>query len=312
MTSKKSKSRSSSTGGRKNTLFKYMERLIARLQDHGQFRTAETYQSTLNSFQRFRQDKDLSFKKLNADLLSDYEYYLKTSGITPNSTIFYLKKLRAVYNRAVEDGLTEDRNPFRKISTSPEKTAKRAIPLETIRKLKELDLSHSPNKRFARDMFLFSFYTRGMSFVDMALLQKSNLKDGTLSYRRKKTAQILTMNWEPCMQQISDEYASAISSPYLLPIIGEPDGNIAQQCHKTLTFINRYLKDLGRDIGLTLPLTTYVARHSWASIAHDEGIPLSVISEAMGHESERTTRIYIASLETQIIDKANKKILNKL
>lgn len=304
--------RPSSLEGKKRTMFCYMEKLIVKLQEHGQLRTAETYRTTLNSFRRFRQDKDLSFRKLDADVLADYEFYLKASGITPNSIGFYMKRLRAVYNKAVEDELIEDRNPFRKISTSSEKTVKRAIPLGAIRKLKELDLSHSPTKRFARDMFLFSFYTRGMSFVDMAFLQKSNLKDGTLSYRRKKTAQTLSMRWEPCMQEISEEYASVASSPYLLPIISEPNGNIPQQCHKTLTLINRHLKDLGRYIGLSLPLTTYVARHSWASIAHDEGIPLSVISEALGHESERTTQIYIASLETQLIDKANKKILKKL
>lgn len=294
------------------TLFKYMEKQIVKLMSRGQNRTAETYRTTLNSFRRFRQDRDLSFKELDTDVLSDYEYYLKKSGITPNSIAFYMKRLRAVYNKAVEDELTEDRNPFRKISTSSEKTIKRAIPLSAIRKLKLLDLSHSPVKRFARDMFLFSFYTRGMSFVDMALLRKSNLKNGILSYRRKKTGQALSIKWEPCMEKLFAEYASTSHSAYLLPIIRKPEEDISKQCHNTQTLVNRHLKDIGRSIGLSLPLTMYVARHSWASIARNEGIPLSVISEGMGHNSERTTRIYLSSLETHIIDTANLQIIGKL
>ncbi len=295
-----------------NTVFNYMKEQIGLLQGYGQYRTAETYRTTLNSFRRFRHETDLDFDELDPTLLADYEFYLRRSGITPNSVAFYLKRLRAVYNKAVEEGVTEDRYPFRKVSTTSEKTVKRAIPLKAIRQLKELDLSHCPSKRFARDMFLFSFYTRGMSFVDIALLQKEDLKNGILSYRRRKTGQALTMRWEPCMQRIAAAYASPDDSPYLLSIIREPAQDIPRQCHNALTLINRHLKDLGRSIGLALPLTMYVARHSWASIARHEGIPLSVISEGMGHTSERTTRIYLASLETQVIDRANKKILGKL
>ena len=114
------------------------------------------------------------------------------------------------------------------------------------------------------------------------------------------------------MQKIFAEYTSSSLPPYLLPIIRKPEEDISKQCHNTLTLINRHLKEIGWSLGLTLPLTMYVARHSWASIARNEGIPLSVISEGMGHNSERTTRIYLSSLETQLIDKANNKIIGKL
>ena len=114
------------------------------------------------------------------------------------------------------------------------------------------------------------------------------------------------------MQKIFAEYTSSSLPPYLLPIIRKPKEDISKQCHNTLTLINRHLKEIGWSLGLTLPLTMYVARHSWASIARNEGIPLSVISEGMGHNSERTTRIYLSSLETQLIDKANNKIIGKL
>ncbi len=295
-----------------STLFGYMEKQIALLQHHGQYRTAETYRSTLNSFRRFRRDVDITMDNLTPQLLSDYLFFLKNSGLVPNTIVFYAKRLRAVYNKAVDEGLVENRFPFRKLSLTSEKTVKRAIPLKYIRKLKELDLSHSSTHRLARDMFLFSFYTRGMSFVDIAYLKKKNLNNGILSYRRKKTGQLLTMHWEPCMAEIAARYKADASSPYALSIIKDTNGDIRKQYNNALSLINRKLKELGRDIGVPHPLTMYTARHSWASIARDEGIPITVISEGMGHESEKTTRIYLASLETQVIDRANRKILRKL
>lgn len=294
------------------SFFGYMEKQITELKNHGQSRTAETYHSTLNSFRNFRKNKDLSLKDMSNELLCDYTYYLRNRGVSPNTTSFYLKRLRAVYNKAVEEELVENRYPFRKITISTEKTVKRAISIKHIKQLKQLDLSGSPSKCFARDMFLFSFYTRGMSFVDMAYLQKSDLQNDILSYRRKKTGQQLTIHWEACMKNIAHKYRPEPASPYLLDILHPTHGDFRKQCHKVSTLINRNLKEIGHSIGLTLPLTMYVARHSWASIARNEGIPLSVISEGMGHESERTTRIYLASLETQVITEANKKILQKL
>ena len=294
------------------TLFHYMENVIAQLQRQGQYRTGETYHTTLNSFRRFRDNIDLHFEELDSALLLAYEAHLKINGKVPNSISFYMKKLRAVYNRAVEEGLVGNQNPVKRVFTSSEKTVKRAIPIKYIRQLKELDLSHSSSKCFARDMFLFSFYTRGMSFVDIAYLQKKDLKSGMLTYRRKKTGQLLSMHWEPCMQKIAEQYTPQRPSPYLLSIIRKPNEDTRKQYHNALTLINRNLKEIGKDIGLTLPLTMYVARHSWASIARDEGIPVSVISEGMGHDSEKTTRIYLASLRTEVIDKANRKILKLL
>lgn len=249
---------------------------------------------------------------MDSDLLLAYEYHLKSKSLSPNTISFYMKCLRAVYNKAIDDGFAENKNPFKKVFTSSEKTVKRAIPVKYIRKLKDLDLSHSVSKSFARDIFLFSFYTRGMSFVDMVYLQKKDLKWKELTYRRKKTGQLLSVRWELCMQEIVDRYSSSGMSPYLLAIIDNPDEDTRMQYHNVQSLINRNLKAIGDSINITIPLTMYVARHSWASVARNEGIPVSVISEGMGHDSERTTQVYLASLETQIIDKANRKILKLL
>lgn len=295
-----------------NTLFAYMERMIAMYWKQGQYRTSETYSTTLNSFKRFRADVDVGLEDIDSGLMEAYESYLKQNDLSPNTISFYLKHLRAVYNRAVDDELIMDRKPFKRVSTAIEKTPKRAISLRNIKRLKALDCSHNPSRKFARDMFLFSFYTRGMSFVDIAYLQKKNLKGDVLFYRRKKTNQQLMIHWEGCMQEILKSYGADTSSPYLFSIIKEPSNNPRKQYQNALFLINRHLKEIGKGLGLHQPLTMYCARHSWASIARDEGIPLSVISEGMGHDSEKTTQIYLASLKTEVIDKANRKILKLL
>ena len=293
----------------KHSLFVYMEELVVQYRSYGQIRTSETYLTTLNSFKRFRMNVDVVLEEINSELLLSYEYYLKVKGVSPNTISFYMHRLRAVYNRAVEQGLIEQRFPFRKVKTSIEKTTKRAIPIKYIRKLKSLDLEKSPSLAFARDMFLFSFYTRGMSFIDIAYLHKKDLRNGILTYRRKKTGQKLQIHWEMCMQQILNLHPANANSPFMLSIIENSEKDCRRQYQNALTRINRNLKKLGEKVGLEVPLTMYVARHSWATTAHNEGIPLAVICEGMGHDNEKTTQIYLASLENSLVDKANRKIL---
>lgn len=291
------------------TLFKYTDKLVSKLQNNGQIRTSETYKTTLNSFKSFMNGHDVSFFELDADLLKSYECYLKTNNLSMNTVSFYMRRLRAIYNKAVDDKIVEQHNPFKKVYTGTEKTIKRAISLRSIKRLKSLDLSYSASKAFARDMFFFSFYTRGMSFIDIAYLCKKNLRNGVLTYRRKKTGQQLYVRWEPCMQEIADQYSSCSESPFLLNIIKNSRDDSRKQYLNALTMINRNLKEIGKMVGLNISLSMYVARHSWATIAKNEGISLSVISESMGHDSESTTQIYLASLDSSIIDNANKKII---
>ena len=295
-----------------NYLFSFMESVIANLKTLGKVRTSETYAATLCSFRRFRENKDVPLDDVDSDMMMAYEAYLKNTGVSPNSSSFYMRNLRAVYNRAVEKDLTSQRFPFKHVYTGVDKTVKRAVPLKVIKKIKEKDFTMNPTFDFARDMFLMSFYTRGMSFVDMAYLRKKDLQNGVLSYRRRKTGQQLFIKWEKCMQEIVDKYDTSQSS-YLLPII-KPfcEINERKQYIYAAHNINRCLKIIGKELGLSVSLTLYVARHAWASIAKSKNVPLSVISEGMGHDSEATTRIYLASLDTMAIDKANSMILKSL
>lgn len=294
------------------TVFNYIQKLIEALWKQKQYRTSETYSVTLNSFRKFRNGIDLYFEDMNSNLLISYEYYLKGKTLAPNTISFYMKRLRAIYNKAVDDEYTVNKYPFRRVFTSSEKTVKRAIQLKYIRMIKKLDLSHCASKCFARDMFLFSFYMRGMSFIDIAYLKKKDLIGHTLTYRRKKTGQLMKINWEPCMQEIIEKYPSDSMSPYLLPIIANPKGDIRKQYYNAQALVNRNLKKIGKELNIYIPLTMYCARHSWATIARYEGIPLAIISEGMGHDSERTTQIYLASIASQSIDRANRKILKLL
>lgn len=288
-----------------------MQDSITRLKQLGRIRTSETYRTTLNSFMKFRNDRDLLPDEINSDLMTEYEAFLKLNGVSMNSSSFYMRVLRVVYNRTVEKGLTEQKSPFKNVYTGIERTIKRAISFSIIKKIKELDLMFHPSLDYARDMFLFSFYTRGMSFVDMAYLKKTDLKGEILSYRRKKTGQQLFVKWEKCMQAILDKYP-ANDTYYLLPIICNAEKNARSQYKNASCLINRNLKNIGNELDISIPLTMYVARHSWASIAKSKNIPITVISEGMGHDSEQTTQIYLASLDSSIVDKANSIILKSL
>lgn len=293
------------------SLFNFMEDVILRLRRNGKVRTSETYTAALNSFRKFRDGRDIMLDCVTSDVMEAYEAWLRGRGVTPNTVSFYTRILRAVYNRAVEAGIVEDRSPFRHVYTGVDKTVKRALPLSVLRNIKGLDLTLCPSLDFARDMFMMSFYLRGMSFIDMAYLCKTDLHNGYIAYRRRKTGQRLTIAWTEEMQAILAKYP-VNPTRYLLPIIMNSttaDRNLYRNAGYN---INRNLKIIASMVGVGIPLTLYCARHSWASAAKAKGIPVSVISEGMGHDSETTTQIYLASLDTSAVDKANSLILASL
>ncbi len=293
------------------SLFNFMELQIVKLKQKGKSRTAETYVSTLNSFKKFRNNEDIMMDALTSDIMEDYEAFLQKRGNIPNTISFYMRILRAVYNRAVEQELIEQRNPFRRVYTGVDKTQKRALPMSVIKKIHALDLGLNPALDYARDMFMMSFFLRGMSFIDMAFLRKTDLQNGSITYRRRKTNQKLTIGWTREMQTLVDKYPEN-PTQYILPII-QKEGIDERLRYRSAGYnINRSLKKIAQLVNVNIPLTLYCARHSWASAAKAKGIPLSVISEGMGHDSETTTQIYLASLETSVVDDANSLILSDL
>lgn len=293
-----------------DTVFSFIDKLAAQLDKTRQQRTAETYRTTLNSFRRFRNGMDTTFDRIDSAMLEDYEAWLKDSNVCMNTISFYMRRLRTIYHKAIDSGLTADNRPFRNVYTSIATTAKRAVTIESMRLIKEYQPT-AKNEEFARDMFLFSFYTRGMALVDMANLKPTDIRNGCLTYRRRKTGQLIQMEWDGRMQDIVDRHPGT-TGVFLLPIISKLNGKEQSQFRWRQYQINTNLKAIGEELGLTHKLTLYVARHSWATIANTLNIPLSVISQGMGHNSEKTTRIYLKSLDTKVIDRANQQVLKTL
>ncbi|KAA6345157.1 Tyrosine recombinase XerC [termite gut metagenome] len=238
-------------------------------------------------------------------LIQRYETYLKNNGLCINSISCYMRALRAIYNQAVKKGLTVSKNPFKDVYTGIDKTSKRAVDEDVIIKLHRLDLSEYPSLQLARDLFMFSFYTRGMSFIDMANLTQNNIKNGYIVYSRSKTRQVLSVKMEKCIEEIIKRHKGLTIENYLLPIYSE----LNRVSGSNLRTHNKRLKRISEILGLEKPLSSYVSRHSWATIALRKGISVQVISEGMGHENEKTTRIYLASMDQSLIDNANAQII---
>ena len=288
----------------------FMESLIDNLLSKGKKRSAEAYKSALNSFMEFKGKDDFYVYEIKATMLEKYQAWLKRKGLTMNSISFYMRILRTVYNQAVECNLTENTHPFRRVYTGIAKTIKRSVTLDVMKEIRNFK-TNDPNVAFARDMFLFSFYTRGMSFVDMSYLKKSDIVNGKIQYSRKKTGQAITIEWTEELQELVDRNPSC-NDIYLLPIIKKLNGKERNQKRDRQTIVSANLKKISEALNLKNPLTMYVARHTWASLARDKDIPLKTISLAMGHESEKTTQIYLKNLDLTAVDRANRTIINLL
>lgn len=295
------------------TWFGFIHGMVAKKLRIGRLGTAKTYRDALASFSRFRNGEDIAIDALDAELMNQYEAWLKAQGVKRNSSSCYLRTLRTLYRKAVEKGLATDKDIFRRVFTGFASTVKRALPLDTIRTIRRLSLPDGSDLAFSRDMFMLCIYLQGISFVDMAYLKKDDIKNGLLQYSRKKTGQSISIGWELVMQEIVDTYAHlTVGSPYLLPIITKQDGTERRQYERMEHKVNRLLKKIGALVGLQIPLTTYVGRHCWASTMRDMGVSLSIVSKGLGHESLRTTQIYLSSIDTEGVVKANRQLIGKI
>lgn len=302
----------------------YCEQTISRLLSLGRRSAALKLRTSLNSFVRFLDADDVSLRDVDSHLMEHYELWMKEMHLSANGRSFYLRNLRSAYNNAVDDGLVPQNDPFRKVYTGTAKTEKRALTFRQMQALKKMTFPGNRKLEFARDVFLLCFYLRGIPPIDLGFLRKSDLRNGIITYHRRKTGQKLIIRWEPCMQDLllrlwklsgSDQSASPLLLP-IIPISGPVQATDPQTLNRLYynasRVINNNLRKLGEILSLSHVLTLYVARHSWASIAKNRNIPLSVISEGLGHDNERTTQIYLASIDNGILDAANRKVLRGL
>lgn len=312
------------------TVLKFINTEIKSMEAMNRFGVAKNYACVRNSLFRYLQTHgmtDLSFKKLTSEKISTYQAWLWAGGVSKNTSSCYMRSLHALYNKAVRQGLASG-NPFVDVYTGIAKTRKRAIGIEDIRRLSHLNIKSELIKSgripeyksftsllhsllFTKDLFLFCFCACGMTFVDLAHLKKSNLSNGFICYARKKTRQPIEVKVETFMQIIIDKYTT--SSPYLFPILTSIEPLEAdRQYRKALRIYNLNLKRLSAFLGNGISLTSYVGRHTWATTAYRLHVPLSVICQAMGHDSEHTTQIYLKSLERTVIDDANHQLIENV
>lgn len=292
----------------------FMRRQIELLIHARRLGTAGNYRRAHDSFARFLQGGDLPLGQLTDRVIERYNVFLLRRGVVRNTVSFYMRILRAVYNKAVRRGLVPQHYPFVGVYTGIDRTRKRAVDRRTISRLDRLDLEGCPALGLARDLFLFSFCARGMAFVDMAYLRRSDVRGGTIAYVRRKTGQVLRVGIEPRMRALIERYAARdADSPYVFPVLTARDEPRAYRQYRAgLDTYNRMLGRLSEMIKSDCKLTSYTPRHSWATAARDCRVPLSVISAGLGHASERTTQIYLSALEDTVVDAANRKVLAML
>lgn len=296
------------------SVLSYGQHLISRLTEKGKLGTARNLRSTLTSFTEFLHGRDIALSMLDEVVVGEYADWLAKRGITSNSSSFYMRNLRSVYNRAVREEGIEQTFPFRYVYTGIDKTAKRSVDEKVIIRLKGLELNDISGLGFARDLFLFSYCTRGMSFVDMAYLRHKDIRNGYICYKRKKTGRPLSIRIEQIVQEIINRYQKRTTgSCYLFPILHTEDDEQSYKQYQTgLRYYNKQLKKLASLLGENIVLTSYTSRHTWASTARKHNIPVAVISDGMGHTSEKTTLIYLSSIDTSVIDRANAELVSLL
>lgn len=277
---------------------------------NGQMRTAEAYATVVRSLTGHAK-REVHFEELTPEYLKMYEKRLVKEGRGMNTISFYMRMLRAIYNRAHKAGIIKNyqKELFADVFTGQQQTVKRAATPLVIQKLIQANL-RKRGQIFSRDLFLLSFYLRGIPFVDMCYLCKSNLKGSELRYFRRKTGQLMVVDVEPCALEIIEKYLPmSYGTNYLLPILRDKNKSDRQQYTSALRLHNKRLEEIGRLLKLDVHLTSYVARHTWATIAKNAGVALFIISEGLGHASEHTTYIYMSSFEKSIMDSANQKVI---
>lgn len=315
-----------------NKLFGFADKLAQAMERSGQLRTARAYRTVAKGLVDFNKGVDIPLKHINSCILKDFENYLKNKGRLPNTISYYMRNLRAIYNKAITHKyicrpLYE--NPFTGTYTGVTKTMKRSLSLKELQKIsgidftlllqkahqEKLDYKYLSDLEKSQRYFLFSFYARGMSFVDMAYLKKDNISGGFIRYVRKKTGRQMEIRITPEIHQIINSFKKEVEkSLYVFPLITDTETNRMKECEvrfqyeSALRVHNNRLKKISQLAEISKPISSHWARHTWATIGKQENIPLQVLSECLGHSSEKTTLIYLGQLDNSLLDAANQLI----
>lgn len=301
----------------------YLDYFIQQLREENRLGYAESFKGLKSSLILYCDNLDFQFTHIDQQWLKGYEMFLIRSGKKENTIGIRFRSLRVIFNKAVSEKLVKrEYYPFDdfKVSRFHEQTMKRAISKEDIKRIIELDLRtvttyHSPYLSLGRDLFLFSYLSCGINLTDMARIRYCDIFDGRLSYHRQKTGKLISFQLQPLALEIIEKYRKPDATPndYVFPILDRKVHKTAVQIRdkvrKANKATNKALHKIGEKLGIPIDLTTYVARHSYATVLKRSGVSTAIISESLGHSSEKVTQIYLDSFENSQIDEAMKNLL---
>ena len=301
----------------------YLEYCIDVLKAENRYGYARNLDELRTSILHFRKTLNFYFSDIDLRWLRGYELYLRGRGNRPNTIGIRMRALRMLYNRAITDKVVKrDNYPFNdfKVSEFHEQTMKRAISKEDIKRIIDLDLRtvttcRSPYLQLGRDLFLFSYLSCGINLTDMVRIRYCDIFEGRLSYHRQKTGKLISFQLQPMALDIIAKYRKPDAAPndYVFPIldrrIHKTEVQKRDRIHKVMKATNRALRRIGEVLDIPIDLTTYVARHSYATVLKRSGVSTAIISESLGHSSEKVTQIYLDSFENSQIDEAMKNLL---
>jgi len=286
---------------------------IRQLNQEGRLKYASTFKELKNSMTEYNKGLDIYLSEIDVVWLKNYEAWLKSKGLADNSIGVRFRTLRVLYNKAINDGIVkQELYPFKtyKVSKLHEETVKRSITKQDIEKIINYK-SNDKYKILSVDLFCFSYMCAGINFKDIAYLTRSNFIDNRLVYYRKKTRKLIRIPVQNKAWDIIRKYENA-NNPYLFPILSDyhkTDIQRTNRLNKVLRKVNKRLKEIGKELNLPIDITTYVARHSFATVLKRSGVSTSIISETLGHSSEKVTKIYLDSFENSQIDEALENLL---
>jgi site-specific recombinase XerD len=299
----------------KLNFFQYGNGIVEQMNLVGRVGNATAYRDALTALKTYSGKTELQFKEVNYELLCTVENKMLAAGLKKNSIAAYNRALRAIFNKAINEDLIDVKfYPYRKFKIKGEATTKRNISKENIKAIAEMKLEENSQLWHSRNYFMLSFYLRGMSYADMASIKPTDLVDGRLIYKRKKTHKPYNVKLIDKAKELISKYQRE-GATYILPALAD---NISPNTHKERVTIqqaikvcNKYLERIGNELKLPQKLTTYFARHSWATIAKRGGYSKDMISEALGHsQGSKITEIYLDKFDQEIIDDMNEAVCN--
>lgn len=301
------------------TVFCFFNQLIQRYIEQNRIGNADVYRQTLNELKRFRKNKDLSFDDITLSFLNSWETYLAPNNST-NSISIYMRTLRSAYNKAVKEKIASRAHyPFKDYQIKKEATVKRALRKEHIQRIAEFDAEPWSRQWIAQQYFIFSYLCQGMPYSDMAYLKWENIIDGRIVYKRIKTIRTsknpktISIKITPRTNEILQAFRrpAAQYDDYVFPILRKDmqPVTIKNTIKAKRKRFNHNLREICAAVGIEGNITSYVARHSYATVLKRNGVSTSIISESLGHQTEHMTQTYLDSFDNEVIDAANEGLL---